>query len=107
MEFVDHLCFNIVQKSTGQEIAAWSVPGDLAGGTWFGGDMVSMSNTLFDMDIRGGWFNSKPLINTKQNWDPLFALVVAYLAAFEYSPKEIKSDLNSDFPSDPFGWQGW
>jgi len=102
MEFVDHLCFQVVQKSTGQEIATWAVPGDLVGG-----EMVSQSNPLFDMEMRGGWFSSKPLIKTKMNWDPLFGLMIGYLCAFEYSPKEIKSDLNSDFPSDPHGWPGW
>ena len=102
-EFVDHLCFQLVQVSTQQVIAMWAVPGDLE----TGGGLVSMSNPLFTMEVRGGWVSSKPLIKTNAGWDPLFALMVGYLCAFEYSPSAIKSDLNSDFPSDPNGWPGW
>ena len=69
--------------------------------------MVSVKNNLFNMEINGGWFSAKPHINTIQGWDPLFALMVAYLSAFEYSPKAIKDDLNSDFPNSPNGWTGW
>ena len=102
-EFVDQLCFQVVQKSTGQTVAMWGVPGDLA----TDGEDVLMTNALFTMDMRGGWFSSKPLINTAAGWDPLFALMVAFLCAYEYSPKAIKSDLNSDFPNDPNGWPGY
>ena len=68
---------------------------------------VKMVNALFTMDMRGGWFSSKPLVNTAAGWDPLFALMVAHLCAFEYSPKAIKKDLNSNFPENPNGCPGW
>jgi len=71
------------------------------------GDLVTIQNALFHMSINGGWFSSKPVIKTANGWDPLFALMVAYLCAYEYSPSAIKKDLNSDFPSDPNGWPGW
>ena len=64
-----------------------------------------MTNALFNMNIKGGWFSSKPTINTTAGWDPLFALMVGYLCAFEFSPKAIKSALKSDpsnrFPENP------
>ena len=102
-EFVDMLCFQVVQVSTGAVIAMWSVPGDL----FTNGTMSQVTNALFNMDIRGGWLSASPLIQTATNWDPLFALMVAYLCAFEYSPSAIKKDLVSDFPSDPNGYPGW
>ena len=102
-EFVDMLCFQILQVSTGNVIAMWSVPGDL----YTKGEMSQVTNALFNMDIRGGWISSSPLIQTAPGWDPLFALIVGYLCAFEYSPSSIKKDLNSDFPNDPNGWPGW
>ena len=102
-EFVDQLCFQVVQRSTGMPIAMWGVPGDLQ----TDGVDVKMVNALFTMDMRGGWFSSKPLVNTAAGWDPLFALMVAHLCAFEYSPKAIKKDLNSNFPESPHGCPGW
>ena len=102
-EFVDQLCFQVVQRSTDTVIAMWAVPGDLQ----TGGELVSMTNALFAMQLRGGWFSTKPLVNTAAGWDPLFALLVAHLCAFEYSPNAIKKDLNSDFPDDPHGWPGY
>ena len=102
-EFVDQLCFQLVQTNTNATIAMWAVPGDLESGA----KLVSMTNALFSMDLRGGWFSTKPLVNTSAGWDPLFALMVAYLCAFEYSPKAIKKDLDSDFPSNPNAWKGY
>ena len=95
-------------QNSGNVVAMWSVPGDLQpGGNGATGDLVHVENALFSMDINGGWFSSRPVIKTMPNWDPLFALLISYLCAFEYSPNAIKSDLNSDFPSDPHGWPGW
>lgn len=102
-EFVDQLCFQLVQTNTNTTIAMWAVPGELESGD----KLVSMTNALFSMDLRGGWFSTKPLVNTSAGWDPLFALMVAYLCAFEYSPKAIKKDLDSDFPSNPKAWKGY
>ena len=66
-----------------------------------------MTNAIFHMDINGGWFSSKPTIKTTSGWDPLFALMIGYLCAFEYSPKAIKHDLNSNFPENPHHTPGW
>ena len=40
----------------------------------------------------------RPVIATQPNWDPTLALIIAYLCAYEYGPKAIKSDLNTKFP---------
>ena len=105
-EFVDQLCFQVVQRSTDTVIAMWAVPGDLQ----TGGDLVSMTNALFAMQLRGGWFSTKPLVNTAAGVDPLFALMTAHLCAFEYSPNAIKNCLahnrDMDFPDDPSNWPG-
>ena len=95
-EFVDRLCFQLTNKASEEIVAQWSVPGDLEES-----DMVSMTNALFDMEINGGWFSSKPCIQSNKGQDPLLALMIGYLCAYEYSPKEIKEDLNSNFPQDP------
>jgi hypothetical protein len=56
--------------------------------------------------LAGGWFSMRPVIATQPNWDPTLALIIAYLCAYEYGPKAIKSDLNSDFPDNPRSWGG-
>ncbi len=101
-EFVDMLNFRLTNKNEGTVIAEWAVKGDLEER-----EMVSMENAIFNMDINGGWFSAKPCIKTTEGWDPLLALMAGYLCAFEYSPKEIKEDLNSDFPQDPGQCTGW
>merc|ERR1711916_180201 len=70
-EFVDMLCFQIVQKSTGETIATWTVPGDLEAAS----DVVQ-KNPVFDLEMVGGWLSKKPVIRTAENWDPVFALAV-------------------------------
>lgn len=102
-EYVDQLCYQVVQRSTGTVMAMWGVPGDLM----TGGEDVVQQNNMFQMHMRGGWFSSEPLIKTAPGPDPLLALMVAYLCAYEYSPKAIKHDLNSDFPGSPNGCPGW
>ena len=102
-EYVDQLCYQVVQRSTGAVMAMWGVPGDLM----TGGEDVVQQNNMFQMHMRGGWFSSEPLIKTAPGPDPLLALMVAYLCAYEYSPKAIKHDLNSDFPGSPNGCPGW
>mmetsp|Transcript_7284 Transcript_7284/g.30213 ORF Transcript_7284/g.30213 Transcript_7284/m.30213 type:complete len:311 (-) Transcript_7284:51-983(-) len=100
-EFVDQLCFSITQLSTQQTIASWWVPGDLdchEGGPKPG---VEQLNPLFKMSLNEGWFSKKPVIQTAEYWDPIFALTVAYLCGIEFSPAEIKRDLKSNFPSRP------
>ncbi|KAH8064500.1 hypothetical protein JL722_1376 [Aureococcus anophagefferens] len=76
-EFVDTLSFNLVQCSTNQSDTA-----------------------VFAMSQKGGWF-ATPEVATKPNFDPTFALVVAYLCSKEYSPKAIMQDLKPVFPSRP------
>ena len=71
---------------------------------------MSVTNALFTMQLRGGWFSTKPLVNTAAGVDPLFALMTAHLCAFEYSPNAIKDCLthnrDMDFPDDPSNWPG-
>ena len=104
--FVDNLCFQVVQRNSGKKIAMWAVPGDLQ----VGDNLVSVTNALFTMQLRGGWFSTKPLVNTAAGVDPLFALMTAHLCAFEYSPNAIKDCLahnrDMDFPDDPSNWPG-
>ncbi|MEM9400254.1 MAG: hypothetical protein AAF984_08595 [Verrucomicrobiota bacterium] len=96
-KFVDELCFNLVHIGSGQEIASWWVPGDLAPED---GDL-HQETPVFLLDLVGGWWKKKPIVKTAQGWDPVFGLLVAYLCAYEYSPKEIKHDLESKFPQRP------
>ena len=60
------------------------------------------------MQLRGGWFSTKPLVNTAAGVDHLSALMIAHLCAFEYSPNSIKGCLthnrDMDFPDDPSNW---
>jgi len=102
-EFVDELAFQLIQLNNNTVIATWAVPGDLV----TGGGEIGMTNPLFSCQMRGGWVSSNPLIETGEFWDPTLALMVAYLCAYEYSPKEIKEDLNSDFPENPNAFPGW
>ena len=89
--FADQLCFQVVQRNSGTVIAMWAVPGDLQ----VGDNLVSVTNALFTMQLRGGWFSTKPLVNTAAGVDPLFALMTAHLCAFEYSPNAIKDCLSA------------
>jgi hypothetical protein len=100
-EFVDTLSFNLVQCSTNQSIAAWYVPMDMTSryGSTSAND-VFQDTAVFAMSQKGGWF-ATPEVATKPNFDPTFALVVAYLCSKEYSPKAIMQDLKPVFPSRP------
>ena len=107
-EFCDMIAFQVVRQSDNATIASWGIPGDLTPPGWPDADDAEkhQRNAIFDMQMRGGWVSTKPLVQTAEGWDPCFALLVAYLAAYEFSPDAIKSDLDSDFPSDPNGWPG-
>ena len=72
-EYVDQLCYQVVQRSTGAVMAMWGVPGDLM----TGGEDVVQQNNMFQMHMRGGWLSSEPLIKTAPGPDPLLALMVA------------------------------
>lgn len=96
-EFVEQLCYQIVQVNTGAVIASWAVPGDFEAV-----DKLVQQNPVFELTLVGGWMNKKPVVKTAHGWDPLLALLIAYLIAYEYSPGEIKSDLKSDFPHAPW-----
>ena len=100
-EFVDTLSFNLVQCSTNQSIAAWYVPMDMTSryGSTSAND-VFQDTAVFTVSQKGGWF-ATPEVATKPNFDPTFALVVAYLCSKEYSPKAIMQDLKPAFPSRP------
>jgi len=100
-EFVDQLCFNL--EVGGSSVDTWSVPGDTAEGE------MELRSKLFTVTKAGGWLSSQCIVKTKQDWDPMLALLVAFLCSTEYSPKAIKSDLNSNFPEDPTSWGdgGW
>jgi len=92
-EFVDAICFNLVQLNTGENIASWWVPGDLHHGKG------EQQNALFH--LIGDWFSKTPIIRTSQGWDPILALLVAYICASEFSPSQIKSYIEPDFPDRP------
>jgi len=96
-EYVDTVCFNLVQLSTGQPVATWSVAGDFDATS---GDLFQQ-NPLFQLTMAGGWFAKTKVLKTAEHWDPVLALIVGYLCAFEYSPQEIKADLKSNFPNNP------
>jgi hypothetical protein len=106
-EFVDQLCFQLVQTNTQSVVATWEQPGDFN----YSGNPdpdKEMSNQIFQMKMRGGWTSSKkPLVTTTEGWDSTFGLMVAFLCAYEFSPNEIKNDLDTNFPDSPFGFGGW
>jgi len=101
-EFVDTAQFQLTDMHSGQPVAQWWFPGDLAGD----GDL-EQNNPLFYMKLNGGWMSMKPVVWSGQGWDPTLSLLIAYFCCYEYAPWAVKKDLNNDFPDDPTGWPGY
>ena len=102
-EFVDQLSFQLCEGAgehpSNKVLATWSIPGEMDDADQAGFD--HQENDVFSMDMRGGWVSTKPLVKNKAGWDPCLACLLSYLCAYEFSPKEIKEDLKSDFPMQP------
>lgn len=108
-EFVDELAFQLLKVSTGEVIADWVGPGDReeAFAIRMGKNAdFAIDSPYFSMNVKGGWTYIKPVIYSKPGNDPIFALLLGYLAAIQYSPAEIKRDFVPNFPHEPpsSGW---
>jgi len=102
-EFVDQVHFQLLRLADDEIVATWYGPGDFSTNALFETQNIDQENVVFRLEVRGGWLSPKPVIFTKEGWDPCLALIIAYLCAQEYSPKEIKRDYDPEFPDEPPG----
>ncbi len=95
-EFVDIVEFRLTVN--GLLIAEWNVKGD---SYQYGDGDINMETPLFDLRIDGGWFSRSTFnIKTKAgiDIDSALALLIAHIAATEFSVAEIKRDLKVKTP---------
>ena len=103
--FVDALHFNLVQTQTGQSVATWSAAGDDV--TTDKETNVVQENPVFALAMKG-WLSKSIRLETRPQWDPCLALIVAYLCSKEYYPKDIRDGYAKFFqyPREPRGFEG-
>ena len=55
-----------------------------------------------------GWLSKSIRLETRPQWDPCLALIVAYLCSKEYYPKDIRDGYAKFFqyPREPRGFEG-
>lgn len=97
VEFIDRIEYRL--EFRGNVVYTWVEPGDSghddtsATGDW------TVSNPLYDITYKGGFFKSSySIISTKAGVDPALAMLVGHLVATEYSNAAIKSDLQVRTP---------